>query len=188
MPKTFTLSVTNTDNAPCTSTTFALSGIVPAGWTKSVTPVSMTLAPGATATANVTVTPPTGTLDASYSIQAQADDSSVSVHHASTSATYVSSKVVPDTTAPTITITSPSNGAKVKGNNNLTISTTASDAGGVASILIQGDSTTLATCTNTTACSATWLAKNISAGLHVITATATDKAGNTKSASIMVTK
>ena len=54
---TYSLSVRNADDASCAAATFALSAGVPAGWTTSFDRLSLVLAPGATGTAGLTVTP-----------------------------------------------------------------------------------------------------------------------------------
>ena len=87
---------------------------------------------------------------------------------------------------PKVTISSPSNGAVIKGYGNINIAATASDPNGVQTITIKGNSTTLLTCTSTTSCSTTWPASTLSRGTHVISVTATDKFGLQSSASVTV--
>ncbi len=138
--------------------------------------------------------------DGSHTLIAKAYDTAGNVG-SSASVTAVVSNVVatppaptptpspnPDTTPPTVVINSPANGIKVRPNGNLTISVSGSDAGGMKSISIKVDTTTLATCTGATACSTNWKLNGVKAGTHSITATAVDSAGNTSSASITVLK
>src|SRR6185436_13941550 len=73
-------------------------------------------------------------------------------------------------TPPSITITSPVNGAILKANGNTNISVSASDGDGIASIVIAIDGKSMKTCTNTTSCSYAWSNKSISVGSHSISA------------------
>jgi M6 family metalloprotease-like protein len=68
----FTVSVKNNDSSGCSSSTFGLSSSQPSGWTSSLTPASLTLAPGATSTASLKETPPEGTTPASYTVSGTA--------------------------------------------------------------------------------------------------------------------
>jgi chitodextrinase len=87
--------------------------------------------------------------------------------------------------APSVTISSPKNGAKIV-NSNVNITTSASLAGGIASITIIVDGKPLATCTNTTACAAIWNNTKISQGTHSIVATATSNNGLLSSATVSI--
>lgn len=64
----YSVSVTNQDTSVCASSSFALAATVPAGWGKTLTPPSLSLAPGANASATLVATAPTGTVNASYAI------------------------------------------------------------------------------------------------------------------------
>jgi hypothetical protein len=85
-----------------------------------------------------------------------------------------------DTTAPSVSISSPSNGATVSGTTS--ISFTASDANGISSRTIQIDGSTVSTAT-----SYSWDTTAYSDGSHTITCTATDPSGNTGSDTHTVT-
>jgi hypothetical protein len=91
-----------------------------------------------------------------------------------------------DTTPPVVAITSPADGATVSRNISITVS--AKDNVGVTRLVIYVDNVQL--CSDTSApytCS--WNTRKASAGLHTITATAWDAAGNPGKASpITVTK
>lgn len=90
----------------------------------------------------------------------------------------------PDTTAPTVSIASPANGAAVSGTVSITIS--ASDNVGVASVSVSVDGGTLGTDVSAPY-SFAWNSLNVVNGSHTITATALDAAGNAAVASIQVT-
>ena len=91
-----------------------------------------------------------------------------------------------DTFAPTVSITSPANGATVTG--NIKIVTTPADAqSGVASVAYYVDGVLVGTLTSSP-WQLPWNTKKVSSGQHVLTAVATDRAGNrTTSAAVTVT-
>jgi thermitase len=91
-----------------------------------------------------------------------------------------------DTTPPTVAIVNPTNGSKI-GNGSVTVKGSASDAGGLSMVKLSIDGTTVAS-GNSGTISYKWAAGKAAAGSHTITINATDKAGNTSSASIIVTK
>jgi hypothetical protein len=89
----------------------------------------------------------------------------------------------PDTTPPTVSITSPANGSTVSG--TITVQITAVDNVGVASVSFAVDGTT--SCTDATSpYSCSWNTATVGNGSHTLTATATDGASNTASTSISV--
>jgi hypothetical protein len=92
----------------------------------------------------------------------------------------------PDTTPPSVSITSPANGATVKG--TVSVSANASDNVGVVDVqfLLDGGSNGSADAT-TAPYSVSWNTATASDGSHTITAVARDAAGNTKSATVTVT-
>jgi hypothetical protein len=85
-----------------------------------------------------------------------------------------------DTTAPSVSITAPSNGATVS--DTVTISFSASDANGISSRAIKIDGTTVST-----GSSFSWDTTAYSNGAHTIQCTATDPSGNTGSDTHSVT-
>jgi hypothetical protein len=93
----YLVSVNNPDSPECAATTHALVPVVPAGWTGSVSPASLTLAPGAAGTAMLTVLPSTAAAAADYQV---AVTSTVSGTSRSGSATAMYT-VLPDMVAPT---------------------------------------------------------------------------------------
>ena len=93
--------------------------------------------------------------------------------------------VTADTTNPTISITSPNDGA-IKDTNSFTVSGTASDSGsGLQKVEVKIDSGSYSTATGTSSWS--FDVTNYPEGTHTITAKATDKAGNFATTSIDVT-
>jgi hypothetical protein len=145
---------------------------------------------GSTPTSSSTLYSGAFTVDASVTIMAQAFksgmlDSLVAI------ATFQKNQADPspapsgDTTPPTVSITKPLDQARITTNGPVTISATASDDVQVASVKFSLDGRTIAT--DTTAPYATSYKFNkVTAGQHVLTATATDSAGNTATASITI--
>lgn len=165
--------------------------------------VSGTVALGASASDNVGVTkvefrvngnlvgtdtsaPYTGVWDASaaaagsHTIQARAYDAAGNVNNASVS---VNVPAPADTTAPTVGITTPSNGATVSG--SVPLGATASDNVGVSKVEFRVDGILVGTDTSSPY-TAVWDASKATVGTHTIQARAYDAAGNTSNASISV--
>jgi hypothetical protein len=93
---------------------------------------------------------------------------------------------VPDTTAPTVSITAPTQGATVSG--TVSVSANASDNVGVAGVQFRLDGANLGAEDTTAPYSASWNTTTVSNGNHTLTAVARDAAGNqTTSAAVTVT-
>jgi len=103
----------------------------------------------------------------------------------SNTATATQTVTVVDTTAPTITISSPTNGASLN-TNIIAVEGSATDGGsGLEKVEVKIDSDTFASATVT---GASWtFTTSMLDGLHTITAKATDNAGNTKETAISLT-
>ncbi len=84
----FTVSVTNTDSSACSSATFALSSLLPSGWTGTFTQPTLTLAPGTTGTATLSVTSPAAATDGYYNLTATSAENGTG-KSGSAAATYV---------------------------------------------------------------------------------------------------
>ena len=107
------------------------------------------------------------------------------VAHAGTQASGSLVAVVADTTPPTVRITSPANNANVPKGKTLTITATATDAGGVTRVEFRVGATL--TCTDTTAPYAcAWAVPKVANVVYTLTATGRDTAGNTATATITV--
>jgi hypothetical protein len=86
---TFTVSVTNNDNAGCTASSFNMSASVPSGWTAGFFAPTLTISPGSSATTTLQVTSPATATDGFYNVGVIAANSSATSYSASVSATYV---------------------------------------------------------------------------------------------------
>src|SRR5450759_937566 len=62
----FTVTVTDNDTSSCAPATFNLGGSVPSGWAANWNAAGVSLSPGKSGSATLTVTSPTGTADGSY--------------------------------------------------------------------------------------------------------------------------
>jgi len=82
----YSLTVSNKDSSSCASRSFSLSAGVPSGWAKSLSQSSLSLAPGASATATLSVTSASGAAAGIYDITGSAVSGS---HSASATAAYV---------------------------------------------------------------------------------------------------
>jgi thermitase len=124
-----------------------------------------------------------------YDFQLRAVNTSgqVSAWTATVSATPQGSQPA-DTTAPTVTINSPANGASIAGQKKVNISASASDNNVVIKIELYIDGA-LKTTVTTPNLSYTWsINRNVKAGSHTITVKAYDAAGNVGQSSVIVTK
>jgi len=90
-----------------------------------------------------------------------------------------------DTTAPTVTIRNPVNGAKVNG--QVTINVNSSDNVGVAGVTLYIDGAVKST-GNSTSMSYRWNTNKAASGAHTISAVAKDRAGNQATTAIQVSK
>jgi len=81
-----------------------------------------------------------------------------------------------DTTAPTVSITAPSNNARVA--NTVTVSANASDNVGVVAVQFKVDGANIGAEDTTAPYSVSWNTATVSNGSHVLTAVARDAAGN----------
>jgi hypothetical protein len=94
--------------------------------------------------------------------------------------------VLPDTVAPTVSVTAPAAGATVTGNVSLTAN--ASDNRGVASVQFKVDGANVGSPDTSAPYSFTWNSGTVSDGTHTITAMATDTSGTpTTSAGVQIT-
>lgn len=91
----YSVSLTNKDSASCPASTLDLAGTVPSGWSGSVYPATLTLNPGQSGSATLSVTSATSALAGAYSVKVNASDS---VHAASGTGNY---SVLADTQPPT---------------------------------------------------------------------------------------
>jgi hypothetical protein len=183
--KAFTLTLVNKNSAACGSSTFALAQVLPAGFGGTFSASSLAVGAGASASATWTVSSASASLDGAYSLDASARDTASGL---STTA-HGSYTVYRDSTAPTLSITSPSptlTTTTYTTRTNLSIAASASDASGVQAVEFYGDGMLLARDTSAPY-SASWNLRKAGKGVHTIKARAIDNAGNTTEQSISIT-
>ncbi len=85
----FTATVTDNDSSSCAPATFNLSDALPSGWAGVWSTAALSLSPGKSSSATLTVTSPVGTADGSYNVGVSATNASASSYSGSAAATYV---------------------------------------------------------------------------------------------------
>ena len=88
-PVSFTATVTDNDTSSCPSTTFDLADALPSGWSGAWSTSSLSLSPGKSGSATLTVTSPVGTADGSYLVNVSAANASSTSYSGSAAATYI---------------------------------------------------------------------------------------------------
>ncbi len=189
----YNFTLQNNDTNTCAASTYTITSTVPAGWYTSGS-FTESLAPGASVTRTVNITS-SATATGTNTFTLVAANTANNGLTKSASATFSITTPPPppptaDTTAPVVVITAPANGSTLPVKGTFKITTTANDDSGIATLTIKFDGATLKTCSLVTACSVN-APKNIAAGPHIITATATDNSAAHNAAtpvSITVTK
>lgn len=85
----FDITVTNNDSSACTDATLELTATVPGGWQADITPPTVTLIPGTSATVTLTVTSAVSAADGFYPVGVTAVELNDSAYSGSVTVTYV---------------------------------------------------------------------------------------------------
>ncbi len=85
----FTATVTDNGSSGCTASTFNLASALPSGWAGIWSAAGLSLSPGKSGSATLTVTSPTGTADGSYNVSVSAINASGASYSGSAAGTYV---------------------------------------------------------------------------------------------------
>ena len=178
----YAVSVGNTNSAACGSSTFSLSGVVPAGFSSSLASSSLTIAAGSSASTTWTVASGSATADGSYSLDLSTAEASAG---AATTTAHATHTVLTDAAGPSLTITSPAPGATLSG-SKATIRADASDPSGVAKVEFWVGGKLIATDTGAPY-SASWNLRKQAKGSVTLTVRAFDTVGNVSSQSVSVT-
>jgi hypothetical protein len=127
----------------------------------------------------------TTAVNGSHTLSAVARDTAGNT--STSTAVTVTVSNAPDTTAPTVTMTAPANGATVSG-TTVTVSATASDNVGIAGVQFLLDGVALGAEVTSAPYAVTWNTTSTSNGTHSLAARARDAAGNqTTSTAVSVT-
>jgi hypothetical protein len=87
-PVYFTATVVNNDSSACAAASFNLGDLLPSGWAGTWTATTLSLSPGKSGSATLTVTSPTSATDGSYGINVSATNAAASSDKGSANATY----------------------------------------------------------------------------------------------------
>ena len=151
---TYAVSIVNNDSTTCPPSTFTLNGVAPSGWTLSVSPASLTLGPGASGNATLTLTSPIGTGLGRYDAVVNVSDGATASHIASGAVSY---SVIGDTTAPT----APTNLKATTNSKKKQIQlawTAATDSNGVAGYIVERNGVAVGSSLSTTWIDSAWSA------------------------------
>jgi Gametolysin peptidase M11 len=85
----FTIAVIDNDSSSCAPETFSLGDVLPSGWTGAWSTTALSLSPGKSGIATLTVTSPLGSPDGSYGVGVSATNSSANFYSGSVTAAYV---------------------------------------------------------------------------------------------------
>jgi hypothetical protein len=85
----FTVTVTDNDSSSCAPATFNLGSTVPSGWAGLWSTGGISLSPGKSGSATLSVTSPGGTADGSYNVGVTAINASAGSYNGSAAAAYV---------------------------------------------------------------------------------------------------
>ncbi len=184
----YTVNIKNNDTSTCGNTTFNLTNSVPSGFSSNMSATSATLNPGGSTNVTLSVTSPSGTPDGTNTFTVNATDSSDGSHAGSANGNYIVFTQVADTTAPSVSITSPAANASVTG-NKVNVSASATDDIKLSKVELYIDNKVVKTCTTTgknLSCTFSWNTKPVPNGNHTIMSKAYDAANNITQASITV--
>jgi hypothetical protein len=101
---TYTISLINKDSTACNASTFDLAiTSLPGSWSGNLSRQSLSLSPGSTGTATLSVTSAQSSTAGAYSVQLEAADAQEALHANSTASTYIVNDTSPpeDTEPPT---------------------------------------------------------------------------------------
>ncbi len=126
----YTVAVTNRDGAVCPASTFSLSADLPGGtWTGALSQANLSLQPGQTGQAMLSVSSPANAADGAYTVGVTVSDAGEPLHAASGEAIYEVQEIPPSCTpAPPIVDGSPASQSGAPGNTlDYTVSVTNQD-------------------------------------------------------------
>jgi hypothetical protein len=166
----YTVYVKNNDSVGCTASNFAMSTVVPTGFTQTPTTLSLTANPQTQVSGTITLLSPLTALVGTNAVMVTATHGAT---NAIGQATLNYNIITPDLTVPQVTISRPQNGGTFDRNRPV-IDVVASDASGIGKIEILFDGKLMKTCTGVTTCSYSPNKRTLSVGSHTIEAIATD--------------
>lgn len=112
----YTVTVTNNDSGGCSASTYNLSSSLPSGWPPSFSASTLTVNPGQSGSATMTLTAPSGTPAGTYGVNASAGNAANSIYTSSATA----NATVMSVPAATVTLSVPSTSYTRKSSVSLT--------------------------------------------------------------------
>jgi hypothetical protein len=100
--RSYTVSLTNKDNAYCSASSFSLADVIPSGWTGTLSPSALSLAPGAAGSATLALTSSATATAATFPATVNVSDAASSTHTVSGSVAYVVQTATCTRSAPAI--------------------------------------------------------------------------------------
>jgi len=91
----FNVTVEDNDSTACPPATFNLKDVIPSGWTGVWSTAGLSLSPGGSAAATLTVTSPVGVSDGCYNVGLSATNAAAASYTTSSTSTYVISTPIP---------------------------------------------------------------------------------------------
>jgi gametolysin peptidase M11/alpha-galactosidase-like protein len=174
----YTVAVTNYDVQSCPATTFSLNDVIPAGWTSTILNPTITVGPGETGQATVSVTSSGGAQAGTYSATVNASDTVAAEHATSAVLTYTVPDTVSPTPPPALTATANNKSKQIQLSWGV-----ASDNVGVVGYRVSRNGATVGSSTTTS-----WIDRTWSAGAsYTYSVAAYDAVGNVSMPSNTVT-
>lgn len=185
--KSFSYTIKNNDSRRCPTSRYSLTPNLPAGFTFQYPEgIYHDLAAGASASGSFSIASSSSIPLGNYAIPETAQNVIIGALK-STVSLNITVQSNQDTTAPDITISSPTNGAKIT--KTLKITAGAADSqSGVAEIRLLVDGVLVKSCAAVTTCSHSVAGSSLSSGSHTVTVEARDNIGNQSTKSVSVTK
>jgi hypothetical protein len=175
-----TLTATCTDNVACVGTQFLVDGGL-IGLENTTTPAAPSLVWDTTSVQN-----------GAHTLSAKGRDKAGNSATSATVSITVNNAPPPpppptDTTPPTVSWTSPLQGARLISGTTTTLTAMAADNVGVVSVTFKADNVMVGSAVTTAPYAVSWNITSVAAGDHTLTATAVDAANNSTTAAIVVT-
>jgi len=126
--RSYTASLTNMDNAYCGASSFSLGDVVPSGWTGTLSPSALSLAPGAAGSATLSLTSSVTATAASYPATMNISDAASSAHTVSANVAYVVQAAACARSAPAIAFSPASQSGPAGSSLSYTVSVTNKDS------------------------------------------------------------
>jgi len=126
--RSYTVALTNRDNSYCSASSFSLANVAPSGWTGTLSPSTLSVAPGAAGSATLALTSPATATAATYSATVNVSDAASSTHTISGSVAYVVPMATCTRSAPTIVFSPTSRSGFAGSSQSYTVSITNKDS------------------------------------------------------------